>query len=156
MASAVTLRLIRPGDEGFLCQVYASTRAEELTLVDWDPAQKEAFCRMQFEAQHQYYQENYQGAAFQVIVRDGVSVGRLYVARWEDEIRIVDIALLPEHRSAGIGTLLLTDLLEEARQAGKRVSIHVEKFNRAQELYRRLGFVPVKDAGVYMLMEWTP
>ena len=52
---------------------------------------------MPFDAQHAYYQEHYAGAAFDVILVDGQPAGRLYVARESDEIRIIDIALLPEY-----------------------------------------------------------
>jgi ribosomal protein S18 acetylase RimI-like enzyme len=152
----VTLRPGEPDDEEFLYRVYASTREAELALVDWDAAQKAAFLRMQFAAQHQYYQEHYTGAAFQVILADGRPAGRLYVARWPDEIRIVDIALLPEYRNAGIGTALLRELLAEGAQAGKPVTIHVEQFNPALRLYARLGFTRIAERGVYYLMEWSP
>jgi ribosomal protein S18 acetylase RimI-like enzyme len=91
----------------------------------------------------------------QVIEKDGVSIGRLYVARWEREIRIMDIALLPEHRGAGIGTELLRELQDEARSAGKTLTIHVERFNPALRLYERLGFRQVEDKGVYLLMRWS-
>jgi ribosomal protein S18 acetylase RimI-like enzyme len=76
------------------------------------------------------------------------------VDRWDKEIRIMDIALLPEHRGVGIGTGLLRELQEEARAAGKSLSIHVEKFNPALRLYERLGFQPQEDKGVYLLMVW--
>ncbi len=91
-----------------------------------------------------------------LILRDAVPVGRLYVARWQDEIRIVDIALLPPSRHAGIGTAILRDLLAEAAVAHKPVRIHVEKFNPALRLYERLGFAPIADKGVYLFMEWAP
>jgi len=77
------------------------------------------------------------------------------VARWEKEIRIVDITLLPESRGGGIGTKLLRDLQNEARAAGKSLTIHVERFNRALGLYQRLGFKEVEDKGVYLLMRWS-
>ena len=136
--------------------MYASTREEELRLVDWSDAQKAAFVRQQFEAQDAYYRENYDPATFDVIEVDGEPAGRLYVARWEDEIRIIDIALLPEHRGCGVGTALLRELLDEAAEAGKRLSIHVELNNPAQRLYERLGFAPVEERGVYLLMEARP
>jgi ribosomal protein S18 acetylase RimI-like enzyme len=81
-------------------------------------------------------------------------VGRLYVDRWEKEIRIMDIAVLPEFRGTGIGTKLIRDLQEEARAAGKSLSIHVEKFNRALGLYERMEFLKKGDREVYWLMEW--
>ena len=90
-------------DRDVLLRVYTSTREEELRLVDWSDDQKAAFVRQQFEAQDTYYREHYDAATFDVIEVDAEPVGRLYVARWEDEIRIVDIALLPECRGRGRG-----------------------------------------------------
>lgn len=156
MHQALTFRPIGPDDESFLYEVYASTRAEEMALVDWTEDQKKAFLRMQFNAQHQYYQDVYAGANFQIILLNEQPIGRLYLARWSHEIRIIDIALLPQFRNTGIGTALLKDLLAEAAQAGQAVTIHVEKFNQALRLYERLGFIKTLDKGVYFFMKWTP
>ena len=73
------------------------------------------FCRMQFNAQTADYRTNYPDASFQIIERDGVAAGRLLVRRSDDAVHVIDIALLPEHRGAGIGTKLLKELQEEAR-----------------------------------------
>jgi GNAT superfamily N-acetyltransferase len=151
----ISLRSVTPEDNSFLAAVYASTRWDELAPTGWSDEEKAVFCRRQFDAQSAHYRENYPGASLQIIERDGVPVGRLYVAYWEREIRIMDIALLPEHRGSGIGTRLLRDLQEEARSAGKSLTIHVERFNPALQLYQRLGFEQVEDKGVYLLMEWN-
>ena len=148
------LRPIRDDDLPFLARVYASTREEELaTVVDWSEEQKQAFLRQQFEAQHAWYQENYANAAFDVVEVDGQPAGRFYVDRWEREVRIVDISLLPEHRGRGLGGALLAALFAEADAAGKPVSVHVERFNPALRLYERLGFRFREDKGVYLLLE---
>lgn len=152
----ITLRPITSEDMDFLYQVYASTRADELAIVDWSQEQKDAFLQMQFDAQHRYYQEYYANASFDVILRDSQPIGRLYLDRREDEVRIVDIAILPEHRNAGVGTALLRDIMSEAASMGKVVTIHVEKFNPALRLYRRLGFRQKGDSGMYFLLEWSP
>jgi ribosomal protein S18 acetylase RimI-like enzyme len=150
-------RPITPDDMPFLLRVYGSTREEEMAMVvDWTPEQKAAFVRSQFEAQHNWYQDHYQGARFDVILVDGVPAGRLYVHRRESEIRLVDITLLPDFRGGGTGSALLRDLLAEGEAAGKRVTIHVEVFNPAMRLYERLGFLPVEERGPYRLMEWRP
>jgi ribosomal protein S18 acetylase RimI-like enzyme len=133
--------------------VYASTRAEELAVVPWDDAQKDAFLRAQFDAQDAWWHENYAEASFDVIVVDGEPAGRLYVHRGPSEIRIVDIALLPEHRGDGVGTRLLEDLLAEGDASGKSVTIHVERMNPALRLYERLGFALAEDRGVYLFLE---
>jgi ribosomal protein S18 acetylase RimI-like enzyme len=151
--ASVELRPVEPGDDEFLYRVYATTRAEELAVVPWDDAGKEAFLRMQFTAQDGYYHEQMPDASYQVVLVDGLAAGRLYVDRRADEIHVIDIALLPEHRGQGLGTALLRELLDEADAAGKPVSIHVERFNPALRLYERLGFAPVEDQGVYLLLE---
>ena len=150
---SVTFRPIAAADQPFLQQLYASTREEEMALVDWSDRQKEAFLQMQFNAQHQYYQANYTQTAFQIILLHGEPIGRLYVARWEQEIRIVDLALLPEHRNRGIGSQILKDLLAEGKQQKLPVRIHVEQYNPALRLYDRMGFQKIGEHGVYWLME---
>lgn len=150
----VTLRLATEADAEFLCAVYASTRAEELAVTGWTDAQKAAFCRQQFDAQTAHYRAHYAGAEYSIVECGGVSVGRLFLARWEKEIRIMDIALLSEHRGAGIGTTLLRELQAEASASSRTLTIHVEKFNPALRLYQRMGFYPIEDKGVYLLMEW--
>jgi GNAT superfamily N-acetyltransferase len=111
---------------------------------------------MQFDAQSHDWDRNYPDASREVVLIGGEPAGRLYLDRRHDEIRIVDIALLPEHRGGGAGTALLHEVLAEAKKAGKPVGIHVERFNPARRLYERLGFVEREDRGVYLLMEWRP
>jgi ribosomal protein S18 acetylase RimI-like enzyme len=154
MMEQPSLRVVEPADMPFLEAVYASTRAEELAQTDWSAEQKAAFCRQQFLAQDAHYRQHYPTAEFSVIEVGGERVGRLYVARWEKEIRIMDIAVLPEFRRKGMGTKFLRELQEEAKAAGKALSIHVEKFNRALGLYERLGFTRKEDREVYWLLEW--
>jgi ribosomal protein S18 acetylase RimI-like enzyme len=154
-SSSLTLRPITPEDDSFQASLYASTRTEELALTNWSEEQKATFCRMQFNAQTADYQKNYPDASFQIIERNGVAAGRLLVLRSDEKIHVIDIALLPEHRGAGIGTKLLRELQDEARVAGKKLSIHVERFNPALRLYQRLGFQQVEEKGIYLLMEWA-
>jgi ribosomal protein S18 acetylase RimI-like enzyme len=152
----VALRPVRDADEPFLLSVYAATREEELAPVSWTAEQKDAFLAMQFAAQSSHYAQHYTGMSSDVILVDGEPAGRLLVARWTEEIRIVDIALLPAFRGRGAGGELLAELMDEATEMAKRLSIHVERENRARGLYERLGFRPVGETGVYLRMEWDP
>ena len=151
----VQLRPATRADRAFLVDLYAGTRADELALVNWDDATKRAFVVHQFSAQDDHYRANYPGATLDVIEVDGERAGRLYVHRGAADIRIMDIAVSPEFRGRGIGTALIEELIAEARSSGRRVSIHVEMQNPARGLYERLGFVPVGEHGVYVLMEWN-
>jgi ribosomal protein S18 acetylase RimI-like enzyme len=151
-----TLRPAEATDRDLLFRIYASTREEELALADWDESQKLAFLTQQFTAQDTHYRAHYPGAVFNLILLDGDPVGRLYVHRRPDEIRVMDIALLPPHRNRGIATALLHDLQTEASVSARSLTVHVEQFNPALRLYTRLGFRPIAEHGVYLLMEWRP
>jgi ribosomal protein S18 acetylase RimI-like enzyme len=153
--AGLAFRRLTESDLPFLARVYASTRAEELGVTDWSDEQKAAFLEAQFRAQHAHYQQYYPKADWLVTVRAGEDIGRLYIERWPSQHRIIDIAFLPAHRGQGFGAALLRDLMDEAAAAGKAVTIHVEKFNPAMRLYRRLGFRTEEDKGVYDLMRWT-
>ena len=156
MTNAVVLRPIRPEDHDLLCRIYGSTRTEELAPVPWTDEQKDAFIRQQFDAQTAYWDEQYPEAERSIVEVDSVPAGRLYVQRWPKEVRLVDIALLPDFRKRGVGTELIRRLFSEAAGAGKPVTIHVEVFNPARALYERLGFAPKGEQGMYVLMEWKP
>ena len=155
-AIPVTLRPVRQEDEGFLFEVYASTRAEEMSRTGWDDAGKQAFLQLQFAAQQQYYRSRFADGDHRIIVKDGQPVGRSYVARTDEEIRILDLTLLPQHRNAGIGTNLLKDLMADAESSGRPIRIYVESFNPSLKLFERLGFSSVETSGLHQLMEWRP
>lgn len=150
------LRPERPEDTPFLERLYASTRTEELALTDWDDDVKARFCAQQFAAQRAWYRENYPELELAVIEADGAPVGRLCLEERREEIRVVDVALLPAARGRGLGSELLQGVLDRGRTAGKPVTIHVERFNRALALYARLGFRMREDRGVYLFLEWRP
>jgi len=154
---SLTTRPATAEDEDFLFTLYASTREGELALVDWGPHERQAFLRLQFAAQRQDYERRFPGADHRIVLRDGRRVGRIFVARRPEEIRLVDIALLPEHRGAGIGTWLLREVLDEAEREGLPVRHMVWKGNPAAlRFYERLGFAVVEDDGMYELMERLP
>ena len=156
MNSTLQLRPIADDDWEFLYQVYASTREDELAQVPWSAEEKESFLRFQFHAQRTYYDQHFADAEFSIIEVDGEPAGRLYLDRRQDEIRLVDIALLGNFRGRGLGGRLMADILAEGQAKGLLVRIHVEHNNPAMRLYRRLGFQKIEEQGVYWLMEWKP
>ena len=152
----IQLRPALSGDEEFLFSVYTSTCMDELEVVDWDAAQKEGFLRMQFDAQFRYYVEHYRGAEYLVILLEDQPVGRLYIHRRSDEIRIIDLTLLPEFQKQGIGSFLMTQILDEATKNNLPVTMHVERFDPALRFYERLGFRLAEDKGFYYFMKCLP
>jgi ribosomal protein S18 acetylase RimI-like enzyme len=154
MRERIRFRPTTADDVPFLLRVYSSTREDELKVVPWTDDQKAAFLEMQFQAQKQHYEAYYPDCEFLVIEKDGEGIGRLYIERGDEEIRIIEIALLPAHRGSGIGTMLLREIIDEAAASDRAVRIHVEMYNPALHLYRRLGFRETGTNGVYYAMRW--
>jgi ribosomal protein S18 acetylase RimI-like enzyme len=150
---AITLRDETEEDAVFLLEVYRSTRAAELALVPWSDGQKESFLRFQFDAQHSSYRERFPEASYNIILQDDEPIGRLYVLREDDEIRILDITVLPRCRNAGVGTSLIRELLTEGTQTNKPVCIWIEHFNPSLHLFERLGFSKIQEDGFNCLLE---
>ena len=154
MNGEVSIRPMRsPEDDDFDLSVYGSTRLEELAVLGWTPEQVDGFVRMQYQAQSRHYRQYYPGAAFSIVTVAGESAGRLIVARSDREILIIDIALLPGYRSAGIGGFLVRRLLAEAEEAALPLRCHVEISNPARGFWEHLGLVPVRIDGAHILME---
>ena len=152
----IGLRSKNEKDEPFLFKLYAGTREEELSVLPWTPSQKDEFMQMQFRAQTEYYNQIYPDAEYNIILHDGEPAGRLIVARLQNEIRVVDIAIIKDQRGKGTGSILLRKIMEEAEKEGKPVVLHVEHLNRAKNLYAKLGFKAVENLGIYLRMEWRP
>ena len=153
----VILRPVAAQDDPFLYQVYASTRADEMALVNWSEEQIADFLWMQFNTQRQYYLQYFPKAGYSLIcLEDHQPIGRIIIDRSADEILLMDIALLPVYRNAGIGTRLVREIQDEAQAKELPVHLHVEAFNRAVQLYERLGFTRTGEDGIYLTMEWLP
>ena len=150
----VSLRPVTLEDEPFLLQLYASTRADEMALVPWSDEQRHAFVSSQFAARQDFYSQTYPRGDRSIILVPGRAVGCLYLARLEDQLRIVDLTILPEDRNAGIGGYLLKELQNEARRSEKPLRVYVESFNPSMRLFERLGFQSIEEHGVHLLMQW--
>jgi ribosomal protein S18 acetylase RimI-like enzyme len=146
-------RPVRPDDQEFQFGLYASTRQAEIAGFGWSSAQQEAFLRMQFAAQQNWYRTAYPEASWEIVEVEQAPVGRMIVLRAEESITLVDIALLVEHRGKGVGGSLVRDLLDESGKKGVPVRLQVLKTNPAARLYARLGFIKTSEDDLYYQME---
>lgn len=156
-----SFRPVAASDDAFLFELYASTRAGEMAAWGWSAAQQEPFLRMQWLAQKRGYEARFPSEGHCVLEHEGRPVGRLWVVRGEQEVRLVDVTLLPAYQGRGLGSSVLRSLQEEAAAAGKPLRLHVLRNNPALRLYTRLGFTPVAEAGQgasepYLALEWRP
>lgn len=150
-----TIRPEKPEDEAFLFALYSSTRQEELDAWGWPQEARRAFLTMQFKAS-QNYRTAFPNAEFNIVILDGIDAGRVILNRAPHELRIVDIALLPQYRNAGVGTALLHQILEEAIATKKTVRLTLRKGNRAARLYQRIGFGRIAETEMHLEMECHP
>lgn len=152
-AGTVTLRPVQGSDDEFLLKVYGSTREQEMAQVPWSAEQKQQFVRMQYEAQKSHYAAQHPQASHEIICLEADAAGRLYLDRSGEKFHILDITLLPEHRNQGAGSFLLGQIMAEAKEAGKPVSIFVETYNPSLRLFQRLGFTAIQQEGFHLLLQ---
>lgn len=152
----VSYRPMAEDDLPFVAELYASTRREEVAQTGWPAEMQVAFLMQQHEAQHRHYSRHYGDAEWLIVERGDGAIGRLYLRDEAAALNVIDISLVPDSRGQGIGGAILRDVLDQAANLGKGVSIHVEKLNPARRLYDRLGFQLVEDLGVYDLLHATP
>ena len=152
----IEFRAIHASDEGFLLGLYASSREWEFQHTLWEEAKKQAFLNSQYQLQDRHYKQVYLGAIYEIIQLDGVDIGRLSVQRRADEIRIMDLILLPAYQGRGIGQSILQNLVHEAQGGKVPVTLHVEQGNPAMQLYLRLGFRQTGVSGQHIAMAWQP
>lgn len=151
----VDLRPVAESDDDFLLTVYASTREDELAQTAWTVDQKRDFLRWQLDLQRREYETRFPDAEYRIIVVDQQPAGRIWVGADKEQIRLLDIALLPEFQNRGVGTILLRRLMDRADNEGKALRHMVFVLNNnADRFYERLGFKKIEDFGAYKHMEW--
>ena len=153
---STALRPVEETDEAFLLELYKSSRGDDLRGLGWDEDRISEFLEMQYEAQVKFYTTDFPDASDEVVLWKSKPVGRLIVDRRADEIRLVDLALLPDYRNRGFGSQIVRGLQAEAAAQHKPVRLQVIRFNRALELFERLGFVRTSETGTHFQMEWIP
>lgn len=148
------LRPITDADLPFLLQVYISTRLAELSATAMPFNVQLQFLESQFQLQHRHYQQHFASAQFYIVVLNGQDIGRLYYGEEGDNLRLIDIALLPTHQHRGIGGILMHDLMTRASAQGRGLLLRVEMNNPARNWYLKLGFVAGVHDGIYQQMQW--
>jgi ribosomal protein S18 acetylase RimI-like enzyme len=151
----VELRPVLDSDYEFLLGVYGSTRADELAQVEWAEGQQEMFLRWQLDLQRREYEARFPDAAYDIILVDEQPAGRIWVGTDDEQVRLLDIALLPQFQNRGVGTELVRRLIKESAKQGKVLRHMVFVLNNnAERFYERLGFKLIEDFGAYKHMEW--
>jgi ribosomal protein S18 acetylase RimI-like enzyme len=84
-----------------------------------------------------------------IVLLNNECIGRMILLQTREEIRLADLAILPQYRQRGIGTALIGQLQTESLMSNRPVRLHVARFDRASRLYQRLGFYKIDVEGPY-------
>ncbi len=151
----ISIREARADDTMFFEKLYFLTRRGEFAQIGWDDDQLTPFLKMQFDLQTRAYAMQYPKAETFTIESGGAKVGRLITNDEAGEIRLVDIAVLPESRGLGVGSFVIKKLQTEAAKIEKPVTLQVLKTNLpALRLYEKLGFAVNGENDLYLMMRW--
>lgn len=151
-------RLATPEDEPFSRSLYGITLRSQLPFEHsgLEEEQIEGIIDFQWGAQTLHYRTNYPHAEISIIEHEGEPVGRLLIIEFDDEVRLGDLMILPEYQNNGICTHIMRRYVELGLSTGRMIRLHVEKVNRAINLYQREKFVVVEDQSSHWLMEYRP
>lgn len=155
-APAIELRPACMADQAFLMRLYASTRNEEVRLHGCDAVTEAMLTELQFKAQQTHFQLDYPDAEVTIIAERERPIGRLYVHYSVEEMRLVNVSLLPDYRGRGIGKGLLRGLQAHSQRLMLPLRLSVALDNPAQKLFQRCGFAMQAEEGTHAQMEWQP
>ncbi|GGY01357.1 hypothetical protein GCM10007386_35460 [Pseudoduganella dura] len=150
------MRPAEAADQAFLSLLYASTRTADQRMGACDARTEAMLMALQFRARQTLLHALYPYSDMAVIVERERPVGALHVNYGSDEIRILDISLLPETRGRGIGLGLLRSLQAQGARMRVPVRLDVLPGTRVQRLFQRCGFTLNGANGLYLCMEWMP
>ena len=141
-------------DDAFLFELYATTRKHEFSMLALDEQQLQALLYMQYEAQKRSYQNKFPQAKHEIIYHEGLPIGRVMTEIKGQNIHLIDISLLPNHRGKGYGTKILKQLQSNAATQRGSVTLHVLQENPARHLYERCGFYVTEEIAPYIAMRF--
>ncbi len=152
----IEMRPAEAADQAFLSLLHASTRTADQRMGACDARTEAMLMALQFRARQTLLHALYPYSDLAVIVERERPVGALHVNYGSDELRILDISLLPETRGRGIGLGLLRSLQAQGTRMRVPVRLDVLPGTRAQRLFQRCGFTLNGANGLYLCMEWMP
>lgn len=143
-------------DIEFQRQLFVATRRQRFAAAGLLPAMIDTMLSQQFDIQRAAYADAYPAAQRMIVMLAGVPIGRMIVDRSQDRILLVDIAVIPESQGRGIGTRLLTELIDESNRSGSPIQLQVDRDNPAIGLYELLGFTFDGEQTFQWLMQRKP
>lgn len=135
-------------DQDLLRAIFTDSRSSWFAALPIPLAS--ALLEVQFRAHRNDRQLRWPDAVDQIIELHGVPAGRLTVSVGAEEIRIIDLALLPGFRRQGIGSATLADVKQEATRHGLPLRMTVAKQRDGLPLWptRRMTVIGESDTDI--------
>lgn len=150
------IRPSRAADKAFLEKLHHAVR-NDLQFIDGDKDQIEAIIEMQFCAQNEGYGDQFPNAMYFIIEKHHQPIGKATVDFGPNEIRLIDIAFLPEARGHGFGRAIVQSFQVCSANAGAPLTLSVAQTNlAAKRLYLSLGFQIEQSQPPYDFLAWYP
>lgn len=143
-------------DEAFRFALFCASRPPAEDFSPLGPMLAQQMLRQQFRAQHYGYRADYPNARFDIIEFEDARVGHVVVDVADKEMRVVDLAILPERRGSGIGEAVLDRFIVEAGNRNLALRASVLNGNEGSLRFcRRLGFAPISEpTALFTELEW--
>lgn len=142
-------------DAAFRLALFRASRGPGWDSVALPAALLDQIMEQQFHAQTRGYRMAYPDARLEIVTVDEIPVGRLATDRRADALRLIDIALAPEHRGRGLGEAILRRLMDEAAALTVPLTLQVAQDNlAAQRLYLRLGLMATSATETHLSLCW--
>lgn len=143
-------------DLDLLQRLYAASRERDIGAMPLPPDVKARLIAQQFQIRQREYAERYPQARDEIILLEGEPAGRVLMDRSGEVWVLVDIILFAPYRGQGLGALVIGEVIEAAKDAGRTLDLHVEPHNPALRLYERLGFEAVEHTPTHIRMQLRP
>jgi ribosomal protein S18 acetylase RimI-like enzyme len=155
MSPPLSLRPAQKSDDPFFYEVFRSVRAPEFAVLGLLPEQLEMLIQQQYEARTGSYEAQFPDSGNSVVLSGETPIGQFWVFRTPEEFLVVDIALMPDHRGAGVGAILMKQFMAEADAARVPVRVTVATNNPGSlRFHQRLGFSITTQDAMYYTMEY--
>jgi ribosomal protein S18 acetylase RimI-like enzyme len=148
----IHLRPERAEDEALLFVLFCASREAEFAALP--QPQRESLLHFQYQAQSRDYAARFPRSEHFIVEFCGQAAGRLLLNRETNELRVVDIAVVPDMRGQGIASAVLKSLISEAQATGMALRLSVWHANPALALYRRLGFCETARSATHLELAW--
>lgn len=151
----VSLLPVESTHKDFLLKLFKECRPDLALINSINEKKTDDIIYQQFTIEQEQLIKMYPNAEYNIVIFNGELIGRLYIHYGDTIDRILEIGLLDEYRSLGIGKELVTKVIQNALKKNKSVRLQVAWFNqRAYKFYEEIGFNIIENQGVFFEMEY--